>query len=277
MERFDLANKAVDVPVPSTETAPPATNSTNGYHTPSADSSKPKTESGSPSSLFVSTPVKDEDSDSDSDVINDEPPKKKRKSLGSGSVKKEVDDAKLAARLQAQENSRARPTRRGATTPKRKRPVVKKKKSEKKVKDEDESDMVGSDGEVKEKVRKGGFHVSFFFLLHFCCESGVECANGDGWIETISSFCAAGGFGWGGYCKLFAQSLYDRGTDNKQLSRPQVVKKIWEYIKARDLQDPSDKRQILCDNKMQLVFKQDKVHMFTMNKILGKQLYDVEE
>jgi upstream activation factor subunit UAF30 len=28
---------------------------------------------------------------------------------------------------------------------------------------------------------------------------------------------------------------------------------------------------------MQLVFKQDKVHMFTMNKILGKQLYDVED
>jgi upstream activation factor subunit UAF30 len=28
---------------------------------------------------------------------------------------------------------------------------------------------------------------------------------------------------------------------------------------------------------MQLVFKQEKVHMFTMNKILGKQLYDVEE
>lgn len=49
------------------------------------------------------------------------------------------------------------------------------------------------------------------------------------------------------------------------------------YIKERDLQDPNDKRQILCDEKMQLVFKQDKVHMFTMNKILGKQLYDVEE
>jgi chromatin remodeling complex protein RSC6 len=28
-----------------------------------------------------------------------------------------------------------------------------------------------------------------------------------------------------------------------QLSRPQTVKKIWEYVKARDLQDPSDKRQ----------------------------------
>jgi chromatin remodeling complex protein RSC6 len=62
-----------------------------------------------------------------------------------------------------------------------------------------------------------------------------------------------------------------------QLSRPQVVKKIWEYIKERDLQVPEDKRQIRCDEKMQAVFKQDKVHMFTMNKILGKQLYDVEE
>jgi chromatin remodeling complex protein RSC6 len=55
------------------------------------------------------------------------------------------------------------------------------------------------------------------------------------------------------------------------------VKKIWEHIKARDLQDPADKRQIRCDEKMQLVFKLDKVHMFTMNKILGKQLYPIEE
>jgi len=225
MERFDLANKAVDVPVPSTET-PTAPSTTNGYHTPS---------SKEPSSRSISTPVKDEDSDSD--VIDDEPPKKKRKSAGSGGVKKEVDDAKLAARLQAQENSRARPTRRGATTPKRKRPVVKKKKkSEKKVKDEDDSDIVGSDGEVKEKVKKGGFHKQYHLSAPLA-------------------------------------DLVGEVT----LSRPQVVKKIWEYIKARDLQDPSDKRQILCDNKMQLVFKQDKVHMFTMNKILGKQLYDVEE
>lgn len=63
----------------------------------------------------------------------------------------------------------------------------------------------------------------------------------------------------------------------RQLSRPQVVKKIWEHIKGHDLQDPSDKRQIICDDKMQLVFKQDKVHMFTMNKLLGKQLYPIEE
>jgi upstream activation factor subunit UAF30 len=62
-----------------------------------------------------------------------------------------------------------------------------------------------------------------------------------------------------------------------QLSRPQTVKKIWEYIKAHDLQDPSDKRQILCDDAMRSVFKSDKVHMFTMNKILNQNLYAVDE
>ncbi|KAK5256898.1 hypothetical protein LTR16_002145 [Cryomyces antarcticus] len=61
------------------------------------------------------------------------------------------------------------------------------------------------------------------------------------------------------------------------LSRPQTVKKIWEYVKARDLQDPSDKRQIRCDEALRAVFKQDRVHMFTMNKILALNLYAQDE
>ncbi|TVY17964.1 Upstream activation factor subunit spp27 [Lachnellula arida] len=234
MQRFDLAHKAIDVPVLSTEVE--AANKdedgdggdgggekANGYHTPS------------PSTSEISTPFIKEASDSD------EPPTKKRKATsgagGSGSaVKKEVDDAKLAARLQAQEDRGARPTRRGVATPKRKRVVKKKQKSEKKVKDEDDSEGVGSDGVVREKVKKGGFHKQYHLSAPLA-------------------------------------DLVGEVT----LSRPQVVKKLWEYIKGNDLQDPSDKRQILCDDKLQLVFKQDKVHMFTMNKILGKQLYDVEE
>ncbi|OAA60875.1 SWIB/MDM2 domain protein [Cordyceps fumosorosea ARSEF 2679] len=62
-----------------------------------------------------------------------------------------------------------------------------------------------------------------------------------------------------------------------QLSRPQVVKKLWEHIKANDLQDPSDKRQILCDERMYAVFKQGKVDMFKMNKEIGNHLYPVGE
>jgi upstream activation factor subunit UAF30 len=61
------------------------------------------------------------------------------------------------------------------------------------------------------------------------------------------------------------------------LSRPQTVKKIWAYVKERDLQDPSDKRQIRCDDAMRAVFRQDKVHMFTMNKLLAQHLYAADE
>lgn len=62
-----------------------------------------------------------------------------------------------------------------------------------------------------------------------------------------------------------------------QLSRPQTVKSVWAYIKERDLQDPDDKRQIRCDDAMRAVFKQEKVHMFTMNKILASHLYALDE
>jgi hypothetical protein len=62
--------------------------------------------------------------------------------------------------LQAQENSRARPTRGGVNKKVTKKvPKKPRKKSEKKVKADDDSELeVGSDGEVKEKVKRGGFH-----------------------------------------------------------------------------------------------------------------------
>jgi upstream activation factor subunit UAF30 len=41
------------------------------------------------------------------------------------------------------------------------------------------------------------------------------------------------------------------------------VKHIWEYVKARDLQDPSDKRYIRCDEPLKRVFHTDRLHMFT--------------
>lgn len=68
-----------------------------------------------------------------------------------------------------------------------------------------------------------------------------------------------------------------RFTDPNKLSRPQTVKKVWEYIKANGLQDPADRRQIRCDDRMRPVFKQDRVHMFTMTKILNQNLYDPGE
>jgi len=45
------------------------------------------------------------------------------------------------------------------------------------------------------------------------------------------------------------------------------VKKLWEYIKSNELQNPSNKTEILCDEKLKALFNVDKVHMFTMNKV----------
>lgn len=63
----------------------------------------------------------------------------------------------------------------------------------------------------------------------------------------------------------------------EKLDRPQVVKRIWDYIKEQKLQDPSDKRYILCDKKLQNVFEVDRLHMFTMNKVLATHLKALDE
>lgn len=65
-----------------------------------------------------------------------------------------------------------------------------------------------------------------------------------------------------------ASTTYNISTGEHLLSRPQVVSKIWEYIKAHNLQDPKNKRFILCDAKMQAVFKTKRLNFLAMNRIL---------
>ena len=56
------------------------------------------------------------------------------------------------------------------------------------------------------------------------------------------------------------------------LPRPQMVKKVWDYIKQNDLQNPENKREIVSDDKLRAVFGKDKVTMFEMNKHLAAHL-----
>jgi len=56
------------------------------------------------------------------------------------------------------------------------------------------------------------------------------------------------------------------------VSRPEVVKKLWDYIKAQGLQDPKDKRTILADAKLQAVFGKASINMFELAGIVGKHL-----
>lgn len=57
------------------------------------------------------------------------------------------------------------------------------------------------------------------------------------------------------------------------LSRGQVVKKLWEYIKGNDLQDSANKRNINADDKLKPIFGgKSQVNMFEMNKLVSKHL-----
>jgi DNA topoisomerase-3 len=56
------------------------------------------------------------------------------------------------------------------------------------------------------------------------------------------------------------------------VARPEAVKKMWDYIKAHNLQDPADKRTIVADDKLRAVFGKDRVGMFELTGILGQHL-----
>jgi DNA topoisomerase-3 len=59
---------------------------------------------------------------------------------------------------------------------------------------------------------------------------------------------------------------------NEPVARTEVIKKIWDYIKAQGLQDPKDKRSVLADAKLQPVFGKDRVTMFEITGLVGKHL-----
>ena len=56
------------------------------------------------------------------------------------------------------------------------------------------------------------------------------------------------------------------------LPRPEVVSKVWDYIKRNNLQNPQNKREIKADDKLEKVFGKKSVMMFEMNKHLAQHL-----
>lgn len=56
------------------------------------------------------------------------------------------------------------------------------------------------------------------------------------------------------------------------VTRAQVIKKLWDYIKANNLQDTTNKRVINADDKLLAVFGKPQVTMFELAGIVGKHL-----
>lgn len=57
------------------------------------------------------------------------------------------------------------------------------------------------------------------------------------------------------------------------MPRSEVVKKLWVYIKEKNLQDPTNKRNINADAALKKVFGgRDVVNMFEMTKLVSAHL-----
>ncbi|KAK0550376.1 hypothetical protein OC845_002696 [Tilletia horrida] len=66
--------------------------------------------------------------------------------------------------------------------------------------------------------------------------------------SEVSAFCTDASI------RFFATAEAEILAMRTQLSRPQVVKQLWAYIKGNELQNPQNKRQILCDSKLKNLF-----------------------
>ena len=57
------------------------------------------------------------------------------------------------------------------------------------------------------------------------------------------------------------------------MPRFEVTKKIWEYIKKNNLQNPANKRNILADAKLKPIFGgKAEVSMFEMTKLVSAHM-----
>ncbi|CAN0864260.1 Upstream activation factor subunit spp27 [Linum grandiflorum] len=85
------------------------------------------------------------------------------------------------------------------------------------------------------------------------------------------------GGGGGGFTKICGLSpQLQEFVGAPEMARTEVVKKIWCYIREKELQDPSNRRNILCDEPLRALFHVDSINMFQMNKALAKHIWPLD-
>lgn len=83
-----------------------------------------------------------------------------------------------------------------------------------------------------------------------------------------------GGGGGGAFMKpMQPDEALGAVVGTEPIPRTEVTKRIWDYIRSNNLQDPKDKRTIKADAKLKKVFNgKDSVSMFEMTKLVNEHL-----
>ncbi|XVE87183.1 hypothetical protein DITRI_Ditri18aG0095600 [Diplodiscus trichospermus] len=82
------------------------------------------------------------------------------------------------------------------------------------------------------------------------------------------------GGGFNKVCRLSPQLQELVGVP--ALARTEVVKQIWAYIREKNLQDPDNKKNIICDEPLRALFGVHSIDMFQMNKALSKHIWPLD-
>jgi upstream activation factor subunit UAF30 len=59
---------------------------------------------------------------------------------------------------------------------------------------------------------------------------------------------------------------------DEKLARSEIVKRLWAYLKEKNLQDPENKQWFTPDKLMEPVFGNERIKAFGMSKFLGAHL-----
>lgn len=51
---------------------------------------------------------------------------------------------------------------------------------------------------------------------------------------------------------------------------------MWAYIRKKNLQNPKDKRKIICDEALHGIFRVNTINMFQMNEVLSKHIWPID-
>ena len=81
----------------------------------------------------------------------------------------------------------------------------------------------------------------------------------------------------GGFCKLCSLSpQLQEFMGAPEMARTEVVKQLWAYIREKNLQDPNNRRNIICDERLRSLFNVNSINMFQMNKALSKHIWPLD-
>ncbi|KAE8702818.1 hypothetical protein F3Y22_tig00110481pilonHSYRG00105 [Hibiscus syriacus] len=89
-------------------------------------------------------------------------------------------------------------------------------------------------------------------------------------VSSASFASSSGGNGKGLMRSQPVSPQLGKFLGSSEASRAEATKKIWDYIKLHNLQNPTNKKEIICDDKLKTIFEgKDKVGMLEVAKFLS--------